>query len=290
VEQSRITKKILDFVHVLQTADVKISPAEILDVMTALAHIDYSDRDSFRQALATTLIKDYTDLPIFSRCFAEFFERKSRKGESLTDSALESARSRGNSQEALDMTDGELQSALDALDRFLDGLDEEVLFNRSPREILNLLLDDPVLASSSGAIGMLIMNARSRNARPGSAEDESGEGNAAEGILVPHIKRRIEEKDIGRSIKRREDYLLHKFIYQLKPDEVREMRELIRRFGQKLRNRISLRKKKVRRGGFDVKKTLRMNLRFGGTPFNSITGTGRSTAPSSWSCAIFRAP
>ena len=45
------------------------------------------------------------------------------------------------------------------------------------------------------------------------------------------------------------------------------MRELVRRFGQKLRNRISLRKKRVKHGGIDIKRTFRSSLQFGGVPF-----------------------
>jgi uncharacterized protein with von Willebrand factor type A (vWA) domain len=45
------------------------------------------------------------------------------------------------------------------------------------------------------------------------------------------------------------------------------MRELVRRFGQKLKNRISLRKKRVKHGGIDIKRTFRSSLQFGGVPF-----------------------
>jgi uncharacterized protein with von Willebrand factor type A (vWA) domain len=81
------------------------------------------------------------------------------------------------------------------------------------------------------------------------------------------IRKRMFERTMGSTIKQREDYLLNKYIYQLKPDEIKEMRELIKRFGQKMKNRISLRKKRVKRGNFDIKKTLRRNLQYGGVPF-----------------------
>ena len=74
-EQRRGTRKILEFVRILKDADVRVSPSESIDVFGALGHVDYTDRAVFRQALATTLVKDYTDLPIFDRCFHEFFDR-----------------------------------------------------------------------------------------------------------------------------------------------------------------------------------------------------------------------
>jgi uncharacterized protein with von Willebrand factor type A (vWA) domain len=45
------------------------------------------------------------------------------------------------------------------------------------------------------------------------------------------------------------------------------MRELIKRLGQKLKSRISLRKKRVKHGGIDLKRTLRKSLQYGGMPF-----------------------
>ena len=45
------------------------------------------------------------------------------------------------------------------------------------------------------------------------------------------------------------------------------MRELIKRFGQKLKNRIILRKKRIKHGGIDIKRTLRTSLQYGGVPF-----------------------
>jgi len=45
------------------------------------------------------------------------------------------------------------------------------------------------------------------------------------------------------------------------------MRELVNRFGQKLKNRISLRKKRVKHGGIDIKRTFRTNMQYGGVPF-----------------------
>jgi hypothetical protein len=98
-----------------------------------------------------------------------------------------------------------------------------------------------------------------------------GEGEGEDDFLVEmvreRVRRRVFEKTTGRNINRRDEYLLNRYIYRLTPDEVKEMRDLIKRFGQKLKNRISLRKKRVKHGGIDVKRTLRKNMQYGGTPF-----------------------
>lgn len=258
----------LDFVKVLKEADVRVSPAEILDMFTALQHVDFTNRPVFRQTLGTTLIKDYTDLPVFDRCFREFFEKKSAVRGFDIDAAMRDTLNLNSLMDTIDLSEDELLELQSDIDEYLDSLPDDILFRRNARDILSMILDDPVIASSSGALGMMIMNARSRNASvAGNDDDGSEENDPITRVLLPRIRRRIAEKTIGRNIHRREDFLLHRPLYQLKPHEVQEMRELVRRFGQKLKNRISLRKKKVKHGGLDIKRTLRFNLKHGGTPF-----------------------
>lgn len=263
-EQHRGTRKILEFIRILKDADVRVSPSESIDVFGALGYIDYTDRAVFRQALATTLVKDYTDLPIFDRCFHEFFDRVP------SDEPAGMIPAGGDTEDGEHhdgaYSTGDLREAGNAIDGFIDGMDEESIRTLTARDAVNILLDDETLASSSGALGMMIMNARARRARSegGWYEDE---GDPVLTFIIGRVRRRVWERAIGSSIRRREEYLLNKYIYQLKPAEVQEMRELVRCLGQKLKNRISLRKKRVKHGGLDVKRTFRRNLAHGGIPF-----------------------
>ncbi len=260
-EQRRGTQKILEFVRILKEADVRVSPSEVIDVFGALGYVDFTDRSLFKQALSTTLVKDYTDLPIFDRCFGEFFDRRPADESDGSSIAFGDTGHDGSGPSA-----DHIREAEDAIDAFLESLPEESLSIRSESDIVNIILDDESLASSSGALGMMIMNARARRGRSDVEGDEEGDDPALR-FIIGRVRRRIRERNIGRSIRKREEYLLNKFIYQLKPAEVQEMKELVRRFGQKLRNRISLRKKRVKHGGLDVKRTFRSNLAHGGIPF-----------------------
>ncbi|HNR87493.1 MAG TPA: VWA domain-containing protein [Spirochaetota bacterium] len=268
VSHKKINKKFYDFIDILKDAGVPVSTAETLDLFTALGHVGFDDRHVFRQTLRTSLVKDYTDIPVFDRCFDAFFGKKGpAKGSDLPSAVagameMESLRDEGLSEQDLD-------SLTALLDDFIESLDDAIFFERTYQEILTLFLEDPVVASSSGALGMLIFNTRSRGQHgpmgdSGQRPDETINLNQ---VMLRQISRRVDERKIGTQIKDREQYLLNKFIYQLKPDEVKEMKELVRRFGQKLKNRISLRKKRVKHGGIDVKRTIRKNLQFGGTPF-----------------------
>lgn len=261
---SNFTKKILEFITILKDARVTVSPAETLDAFGALSHIDFTDRLQFKQALATSLIKDHTDIPVFERCFREFFERKGAVKDSPgLDHLAAMTQALGESLAESGLDWRELMEEIDA---FLEGMPDEERAGKTPRDILNMMLEDPALAASGGALGMLIMNARARRRSGGRGDEREGEGEL-ENAILSQIEGRRREKGIGSAISRREDYLLNKYIYQLKPAEVKEMRELIKRFGQKLKNRISLRKRRMKHGGLDVKRTFRFNLKYGSIPF-----------------------
>lgn len=61
------------FVFLLKRRSVRISPAESLDAMQALARVSLHDRDTVRAILRCTLIKDVRDLPSFEELFEQFF-------------------------------------------------------------------------------------------------------------------------------------------------------------------------------------------------------------------------
>jgi hypothetical protein len=134
------------------------------------------------------------------------------------------------------------------LDKFLDSLDPAFLMERSEDEIMRMFLEELPEGSSGGGGGMNIF--RSRSGTGGSFQSKGEDGEAAEvdieammNLLRNMMNLRLSKRKIGKELKNREDFLLNKFIYQLTPDEIREMRELVNRFGQKLKSRISLRKK-----------------------------------------------
>jgi uncharacterized protein with von Willebrand factor type A (vWA) domain len=268
-EQYKISKKFYDFIDILIDAGIEIPTAEVLDMFSAMKHIDFTDKRIFKQTLATTLVKDYTDLPIFERCFRSYFEKKGDEGnDDPTATILDTLKldSLNNNMVSYVM---DLLELREEIENFLENLSDHDIHEMSPEEILNLLLDNSAAASTLSALGMMILNARSRGAPYRDDEGPlSGERiSEIQQLLLQHIRRIINERGIGRRIIERENYLLNKYIYQLTPEEVKEMRELVKRFGQKLKNRISLRKRRVKHGGIDIKRIIRKNLQYGGTPF-----------------------
>ncbi len=261
--------KFFEFAGILKDAGVTVSTVEVLDMFEALRHVSPYDKTVFRQTLATTLVKDYTDISVFNRCFEEFFEKKSSQKGFDYEIFIRDALNTSSLEKHPRMGDEAGKELFDAIDAIVDATLQEHP-DKAPKDIIKLLLDEA--DGASGALGQLIFNTRSRS-RDGSVGDDTApsaddaESDFIAELVRERVRRRVFERTTGRNIQKRDEYLLNRYIYRLTQDEIKEMRELIKRFGQKLKNRISLRKKKVKRGGIDVKRTLRKNLQYGGTPF-----------------------
>lgn len=66
-------RTLVDFIKVLRTAEVKVSPAETLDAMHALDIVGYADRQFLKNTLSLVLSKDPEEKAAFESCFDRFF-------------------------------------------------------------------------------------------------------------------------------------------------------------------------------------------------------------------------
>src|SRR5258706_16085532 len=67
-------KRVVEFIRTLRAAGIRISVAESSDAMDAMDKIGLFDRNAFRSALKTTLVKERTDGPTFEHFFPLFFD------------------------------------------------------------------------------------------------------------------------------------------------------------------------------------------------------------------------
>ncbi len=262
--------QLYEFIDILKDANVKISTDEVLSAFNSLAHIDFVDREVFKQTLKTTLVKDYTDIPVFENCFSRFFDGIDDK----TGGAHELAENNIDTIEAIkekhDIDEHEMAELEESMAEFLERLPENMIFEKTPEQLLSLFLEEMEIEGGSGGLGQMLFQVRSNMMQAYNSTDaeeaEAGDDDFRD-LLESLMRERARKGKIGREIKERENYLLNKKIYQITPEEIREMRELIRRFGQKLKSRVSLRKKKKKHGTIDIKRTFRTSLQYGGVPF-----------------------
>src|SRR3977135_3884877 len=76
-------QRILEFIGDLRRAEMRISPSEALDALIAPTEIGLEDRETFKSALATTLVKESRDLVTFNRIFDLYFLDLQALGEGL---------------------------------------------------------------------------------------------------------------------------------------------------------------------------------------------------------------
>ena len=274
---SHISGKLFEFIEVLRDANITISADEVIALFNAVTEINLEEKNIFRQALKTTLVKDYTDIPVFDKCFDGYFSSRERFFDGMDSDDL---------QEFADKISNNRINEIDnQLEKFIDSLDPAILIEKSADEIMQMFLDElPESEASGGGEGMGIF--RSKGAATGSyySKGENGEpesNNQAEllALIKSLINLKVTKRNMGKTLKNREDFLLNKFIYQLTPQEIKEMREIVNRFGQKLKSRISLRKKRVKHGGIDIKRTFRTNMQYGGVPFKLFYKTKKIDRP-----------
>jgi uncharacterized protein len=243
----------------------------LLALFGALPHISLLEKEVFRQTLKTTLVKDYTDIPVFDKCFNDFFS----PGNDPQAAAVYAFRDMGAREiirDSTGMSPAEMAALEKAFSDFLDSLPDDLIHEKSRKELFDLFMAEQAVSAAMD-LDMIRFNERNRNLPSGRRAPVKGEEDAGEmdpmlaDALMHLMENRINGKRIGSRLREREEYLLNKLIYQITPEEIKEMNELIHKFGQKLKNRISLRKKRFKHGGIDIKRTLRSSLQYGGIPF-----------------------
>jgi uncharacterized protein len=86
-------------------------------------------------------------------------------------------------------------------------------------------------------------------------------------IIRKYVRQEREKRDLKSREEQRMNQLADKSFYYLSDEELEKMREAVTRLAQRLKNIISVRRKRMKKGRFDIKRTLRRNLEYGGVPF-----------------------
>src|SRR2546428_365931 len=102
--------------------------------------------------------------------------------------------------------------------------------------------------------------------------------------FLDQLKQRLEDgerqrRDVTRGDRQRLQALAEKSFYYLSEEEIRRMQEAVTKLARRLRNVVSIRRKRARRGKFDSNDTLRKNLQYGGVPFRIVFDRRRKDKP-----------
>jgi hypothetical protein len=93
------------------------------------------------------------------------------------------------------------------------------------------------------------------------------------------VERELQQQNHDYMEKFRKEMLTEKSFYHLTEEEIKKMREVVNRLAQRIKNILSIRKKRLKRGKLDLHTTLRRNMARGGIPFEVVFKQRRKERP-----------
>jgi len=284
-------RRILEFAGVLRNNGIRVSTAETLEGLQAAGLLGLTDRGGFKNALRATMVKRTADIESFNRLFDVYFSGLGNLIKEL-----------GGPASGGQMTDAEFQEFLDQLAELMQDMDPEMselaralvmqdagALEQIMREMMESgsvpAVDSPTqmpgairaMMERLGAAGLAEEMDRLRDAAREAGADDDAVARLEEyleqrmrdlaDMLKGAVKIENDQREKPEERKQERDKLLDKSFYYLSPSEIRRMREAVSALARKLKNMMSVRRKRMKRGRLDVKGTLRSSMEFGGVPF-----------------------
>lgn len=290
--------RLQDFAQLLRQNGVRLSPSELTDAARAALLVPLDDKATFRAALRSTLVKRGSDSPVFDRLFELHFGGGKDLLEGLTQSLLDGlAEQQLNELELEEIARalGELPMSplLAALARGNTGelarLLRQAALNIDFRGLVSPLqrgfyarrmLQAAGGAKAEGEVSTLLARLRERGLDASTLELVQHHFSHTLRELEEAARRVAEQEQKKRDPGLRgETTLQGRSLSSLSPAEVERMREVVKRLAEKLKARLSRRRKVRRRGALNVRRTLRKNLSTGGIPAQLVFRSKRPERP-----------
>ena len=277
-------RRILEFIGDLRRAEIRISPSEAVDALAASAEIGLVDRETFKTALATTLIKEFRDLPTFNRLFDLYFLDLQALGEGLkkalgpADQRIQDLLERllaeegiefdpltelilrgGGTEMEMAIRQGGQHVGLERLMYFLQigyfsrRIQDRFDWDEIERDLARLMR---LLEAQGLDPGQL---ARIRNYLDLRLE-------AFRRMIRQHVERELERRAYRQGEKLTREVLTDKPLFALTADEVAQMKSVVARLARKIKDALALRQRQEEKGRLDSRRTVRKSLQYGGIP------------------------
>ena len=277
-------RRILEFISDLRRAELRISTSEALDALSAATEIGVETRETFKSALAATLVKEARDLPTFDRIFDLYFLDLQALGAGLKkalgpeDPKMRDMLDKLMAEDGLnldEMTELMLQgegaememairgqgqgAGLERLMYFLQiGYFSRRIYDKFDWEVIERDLSRimQMLEAQGLDPGQL---ARIRNYLDLRLE-------AFRRMIRQHVERELERRAFREGEKLTREVLTDKPLFALSPDEVAQMKAVVARLARKIKDALALRQRQEEKGRLDSRRTIRQSLQYGGVP------------------------
>jgi uncharacterized protein with von Willebrand factor type A (vWA) domain len=292
-----LQQKLIDFTNLLRKSGVRVSVAETLDAFTALDEVSIGDREVFKDALRTTMVKRGDDIPAFEHLFDLYW---SAFYDGLREAFEKASEGAGGGKLDLEALMRQIQEGLDKLSGPAD-LSElaKALLTQDLSKLEQLIREAAEQAGVGRIENMLQVGFFTRRTMEqmdaeGAGRQlrdlarqlrEAGMPDAQVDALMELVERyldalrqsvrqfterELQQRNYDYMEKFRRESLLEKSFYNLTEEEIRMMREVVTRLAHRIKNILSIRKRRLRKGKLDLHTMLRRNMAHGGVPFEVI--------------------
>ena len=295
--------RIVEFANVLRRNGVRVSLSENMDAFRALGLVGVRDPQLFRYALRTTLVKRASDVRPFEELFDFFFLGIGEAIDALDRRIMEE----------LGLTPQQFQHMLEQIQRLLKNMEGDLseltraLLTGNHSELERLLREAASQEAEAGSLDSFRLTPYTRMAGRLQLDRVRTEVEGFKAMLqmlaevgedLQNVMRYLDERmrDLNRLLReliqqeqrkrgvepsdysQRSSFADKSFSFYTE-DDIRRMNEAVARLAQRLKNRLSVRRKKAARGRFNVKATLRTNMQYGGVPFHIELDRRKKTKP-----------
>jgi uncharacterized protein with von Willebrand factor type A (vWA) domain len=267
------------FFRAARGAGVRVSPAESIDAMKAVADVGFADRGILRDTLLLTLAKSQDEKQALGECFDLFFSRPEvKEEETAPEEAAESTQRDAAAGETPSGDAGAPSPELGELAQMLLSRDRNAIAAAMANAANAASLSDIRYFTQRGIFSTRILESlgieRLRDdldALTATSPAEAERLAAALGALRENVREVVNQALLlyGReeSENLRHEILRNAPLARLERRQVEQMKALIRAIARRLRERYSKPRKRQRRGHLDIRRTLRRNAAWDGVPF-----------------------
>ena len=258
-----------DFVKTLRNANIQVSPAETLDAMGVIEKIGYSNREILKNSLSFALPKTPEEKEKFDLCFETFFDNQlSQKDELHRQKETLKSDKQVNSELAhqlLENNQSEIQLSISkaaekAELKEIKYFTQSAVFSRKILEIMGV----GSLEEELSLLGQL-----SERELPSDLEQQLRfQLTSLREKVSDYVQQQFLLHGDVTGEQLREQIFKSMNMGQIDRSYLHEVHSLVRRMAKKLANLHSRRKKNLRRGKLDIRKTIRDNWVNQGVLFN----------------------
>jgi hypothetical protein len=299
--------KVIEFANLLRKSGVRVSVAEAIDAFQSLDELSLDDREIFKDALRASMVKRGDEIPTYDQLFDLFwsgFYDSLQQGFGDVNADLAKAGVdvddllRQLAEMMSELDDGELDLSelaralltqdLSNLEQMIRDASEQAGMERIENMLQVGFFSRRTLEQMGmeGA-GQELEELASRLSELGlSDEQAAGLRDMVQKLMETlrqsvrnFTERELQTRNHDYMEKFRREMLTEKSFYHLTEAEIQQMREVVHRLAQRIKNILSIRRKRLKRGKLDLHTTLRRNMARGGIPFEVIFKQRRKERP-----------